>query len=1023
MNTLLIVQISDIHFLENDFSVSKRALEIAASLQTHLARASKVLVAITGDIAQSGKASQFEVAEIFFKELVQDLNKRHGEIPFVVAVPGNHDADFDSPGKKIRSIILERLRNDSIDIISSEELEVCVSVFEAYNSFAENVQNLVPTAISPIWNKFSLEMPTRKVTIHCVNNAWSCEKDTDPGSLTFPTQMHLSCIDSEEDSLSILLMHHPAHWVSSRQYREFRRFSRQCATIVFTGHEHLANTGLNTDKESGSTLYIEGAALQEHYAKDRSGFTTTLIDLDDDKIETNEFKWNGSIYYCDEEAFIQPLPLKQENIGLNQSWTSFLSDIGSNIAHPAKSKLDLADIYVHPELETSTEDDELAIESSNKLFRNISSDLDSYLIKGEQSSGKTALIKRLFSAAIDAGIFPLYINASKLGSSSNKEIQKAIDRAIQNQYSDQQILLVRQAYPEKKILLIDNIDRYVFPDKYLPSVLKYLSKQFGRIIATADTSFDLKEALLSSEFNEFKTFKQYKISEFGFRLRFELVKKWFGVLESLAPNEQQIELADKIISRVVSRGLVPSYPLYILVILQSIEVGRDGELENSALGYYYEYMILSALENRIRQEHIHEVLNYCSHFAWFMHRNSKDRLSEQQFRMFHGSFESKFDLQINLEDRKSVLLDAGLISQSDQDFGFKYPYSYYFFLGRYLSRSLNEMETKDFVLDCCENLHVRDKGNAMLFLAHHSNDSYVFDCLKKSVDSKFSSFASLKFDQDTKKLDELVERAPIMVLNDSTRLQERERAQEENQRIDNRLDNVSNRQSTTNESEQAQVLDLLAEINGLMKGIEILGTAIKTNFGSINSTSKQALIGSVFEGGLRGLRVFVEAFSEMPDYLLAEVSSVVSEDFSDSADREKAIKVHVFSVIGRFSFWFIQKVGASIGSKSMVPALNRYVSANDTIANNLVAMSSMLETPGRIPFEELRNINDRVSKAAFAQSVLKLIVLTRMHMYRTAEAEKQQVCQELGIHMSTQRAIAYRTKDTKKLDPHHGRST
>ena len=255
-----------------------------------------------------------------------------------------------------------------------------------------------------------------------------------------------------------------------------------------------------------------------------------------------------------------------------------------------------------------------------------------------------------------------------------------------------------------------------------------------------------------------------------------------------------------------------------------------------------------------------------------------------------------------------------------------------------------------------------------------------------------------------------------MVLNDVRRAQDRLESQEEHQRIDNSFDDVSNSDRSLSEDDQKEVLNLLSEINGLMKGIEILGTAIKTNFGSIDAASKQELIGSVFEGGLRGLRVFVEAFSELPDYVLAQVSSVVIDDDLTNDDREKAIKVHVFSIIGRFSFWFIQKVGASVGSASMAPALNRYVEANNTIANNLVAMSSMLETPGRIPFDELRSINKRVSKAAFAQSVLKLIVLTRMHMYRTSESEKQQVCEELEIRMSTQRAIAYRTKDTRKVD-------
>jgi hypothetical protein len=510
---------------------------------------------------------------------------------------------------------------------------------------------------------------------------------------------------------------------------------------------------------------------------------------------------------------------------------------------------------------------------------------------------------------------------------------------------------------------------------------------------------------------------QLRLLEFGFKLRFELVSKWFGLDDTKQNPEQEAELADKIISRVVGRGLVPSLPIYVLILLQSIEVGRAGELENSALGHYYEYMILQALEPRVRQDHVHEILNYCSQFAWFLHSTKKVRVSDKELRNFHAAFEKRFDLEITFDERKFMLLETNLFLELGNNIGFRYPYSYFFFLGRYLAKSLKDQETLLFIRRCCENLHVRDHGNAMLFLAHHSNDQFVFEALREAVDSRFSEIAPLQFQQDTEALDKMVDQAPVVAFSQGKRNELREKVQTEDLRIEQTFDKAANGElNAQSESvEEQAVIELLAEVNGLIKGIELLGMALKANFGSIDSDSKQKLLDSMFKGGLRGLRVFVEAFTEVPDHIIAELGAALDDlGSASSADRDRAMKIRIFQVIGRYSFWFIQRIGSSVGSKSMAPAIKRYVENNDTISNQLVGMASTLEMPDRIPIQDLRNLHGRVSKQAFAQSVLRMIVLTRIYMYKTLETEKQQVFQEMNIKVSTQHAIDYSTRKSKR---------
>lgn len=1012
----LLIQLSDIHFMEPGDAVLKRSAQIAAAVQPLLPLASRVILIVTGDIAQSGKAAEYELAKVFIRAIVTDIASRHGQAPEIITVPGNHDADFDSPRARVRTRVLKQLKAESDSSIELADVEECVSIFDAYDAFAKDIETSTAIAHSPIWRTFSVNVGENSLQVHCVNNAWSCEIRTEPGSLGFPTKIHQTCADVN-GVLRILVMHHPAHWIASRQYREFRRFTRECAEICFTGHEHESNAGANRDSETGLTLFVEGAVLQDRGNPAVSGFIASLIDFHANTLESTEFNWNGAVYGSVGEPFIQALPTKASVVNLKRDWLDFITDLGSNVSHQARERVDLADLYVYPELEQQNDNENPIIISSQELSKELAADTSSTLIKGDQSSGKTALLKRMYTDALERGIYPIYVNGARLKNSSTRDIQRLIERCAEEQYAAESVDRVLQAKPQMRVLLLDNLDRYEFPDRYMSSVLDHLDKQFLKIIATVDSAFDLKEALLTADLSSLRSFVQLRLLDFSFRLRFELVSKWFWLDDKKQRPEQEAELADKVISRVVGRGLVPSFPLYVLILLQSIEVGRAGELENSALGHYYEYMILQALEPRVRQDHVHEILNYCSQFAWFLYSVKKERVSDKELRGFHDAFEKMFDLEIKFDARKRMLLDTNLFLELGDDIGFRYPYSYFFFLGRYLAKSLQSQETLTFIRRCCENLHVRENGNAMLFLAHHSNDQFVFDVLREAVDSRFAEIAPLQFQQDTESLDKMVDQAPVVVFNEGKRKDGREKAQIEDQRIEQTFDEAANGESSSQSAsaEEQAVIKLLAEVNGLIKGIELLGMALKANFGSIDTDSKQKLIDSLFKGGLRGLRVFVEAFSAVPDHIIAELGAALDDlGSANPADRERAVKIRIFQVVGRFSFWFIQRIGSAVGSKSMAPAIKRYVDNNDTISNRLVAMTSMLETPDRIPLQDLRELNERVSKQAFAQSVLRLIVLTRIYMYKTAEAEKQQVFQEMDIRVSTQHAIDYTTRKAKR---------
>src|SRR5206468_10138158 len=91
-----ILHISDIHFqAARTNPVMGRPEAIVAALRSADPLLDGCIVAVTGDIAFSGKDEEYALANQFFKELRTSLERVPG-FKFVRSflVPGNHDCDF-----------------------------------------------------------------------------------------------------------------------------------------------------------------------------------------------------------------------------------------------------------------------------------------------------------------------------------------------------------------------------------------------------------------------------------------------------------------------------------------------------------------------------------------------------------------------------------------------------------------------------------------------------------------------------------------------------------------------------------------------------------------------------------------------------------------------------------------------------------------------------------------------------------------------------------------------------------------
>ncbi|MEX5452602.1 metallophosphoesterase, partial [Stutzerimonas stutzeri] len=91
----ILLHLSDIHIRSDKDKILQYSNAISATLNKYLDKSSTLFIIVSGDIAFSGKKSQYSAAEKFLNEIKRNIYDEYAiEIEFIIA-PGNHDCDFE----------------------------------------------------------------------------------------------------------------------------------------------------------------------------------------------------------------------------------------------------------------------------------------------------------------------------------------------------------------------------------------------------------------------------------------------------------------------------------------------------------------------------------------------------------------------------------------------------------------------------------------------------------------------------------------------------------------------------------------------------------------------------------------------------------------------------------------------------------------------------------------------------------------------------------------------------------------
>lgn len=1016
--TAVILHLSDIHIRTPRDPILKRGSSIAAATFASLPAASHVFIVCTGDVAYSGDVEQYSLAKEFFYSIEGCIrNETDCPIDFIF-VPGNHDCSFDKDNSA-RKILVGNMEKSDVPEVDESVIDICTSIQSDFFSFRDSIEKNKSVVDDKLWRESSYEVEGKIISFECFNISWVSKIREDIGRLYFPVERYSSrCF--EHADVRLVLMHHPLNWFSQSVYRPFRGFVRKLANIVITGHEHEGCVGINTDTETDDSAYIEGCVLQSDSSNlTDSSFNVAVIDISHGQFAATRYEWDGSMYVEKEEGSwsdYRDLPAKRTNpFSLLPEFQEILDDPGAFFKHPARVNVSLTDIYVYPDLRKigNGEDRRREFLSSRRLLAPEVT-ADGVMIEGDEKAGCTSLLYQLYRQYHERGFAPLYLAGKDIKRVGDKDVDRLIMRAVETQYGADRVESFMQLSRSNKLLLLDDFDHSPMrAGDARADLLACLRKRFGHLVVTVGDMFEMREMLDGDATRALIALSHYKIQPFGHVLRGELISRWFSLGNDGTVDEAaaiaRLDQAEKRMNAVMQKSVIPAIPLYLLTLLQSMDAGRSGDFKESALGYYYQYLLTEAFQaSGVKPDKLTEHFQYAAYLAWEFHQQEKRELTESDLRSFNDRF-SRFWHTVDFSPRIQVLLDARILCKAGGDFSFRYPYIYYYLKGQYLSENLGDQNIRSYIGHCCRHLYVREHANTVLFLAHHTNDDFVLKSIADALHNLFRDKSPVRFDGDTLAVNNLIEEAPKLTYSGERPEEHRVRRNEIQDQLDDGDDGL------LESEEESQDLSLIAQMMMLFKTTEILGQVLKNQYSKIQRARKSELLEDLFNGPLRAIKDFYSFFESHPDAFIAEIDAALQrKNKSQDRDARKLYaKKIVASLIHLVTFSFVLRAAQNASAESIQEDVRAVVDKSGTPAFKMIELGILLDSPRSIPKTILKKLYRELKSDMVASRVIQMLVLNRLYMFRTTEQDMQWISQELGIDLAAQHAITYQEKKAR----------
>ncbi|MDR3002519.1 MAG: DUF4062 domain-containing protein [Fibromonadaceae bacterium] len=705
---------------------------------------------------------------------------------------------------------------------------------------------------------------------------------------------------------------------------------------------------------------------------------------------------------------------------IKENFKEFLNDIEARFAHSKVDNLCLENIYIAPDLKELNSDKKSAttkVENLDELTDTIGAKGTKFVLIGNDSIGKSASCKYLFQKYFELGFYPILINGIDVGANIRPEtLQKLIEKKITEQYEIS--FQISEVDNTRIVVIIDDFHKTTKgKSKYWPALMNNLESIFTHIIITGNTTMPIDNL---NKQDPFKNFKLYTILEFGPKFRYDLVNKWntIGIdirfedhNEILRKNDAYIAL----IKSIIGKNYIPSYPFYLLSILQVLESGNVQNPNYSIHGFYYEVLINECFSKTIKdRKDISLYYNYLTQFCFFLFEQGVKDVSLEEFDAFHKKYCENHDLSY----RKEVILetfDSAKLLYVNNRVYVKEKYVYYFFVAKYIANEIaNKQEIKELVTKMCLRVFRDEYASIIMFVTHLSKDNFIITKLIEIAESLFPEAKVTQLQDDIKGINEFVEKIPQQVLeivNVNEQRDEELREEEEREKLEKELEKEKGDYDNFSLDDDISTIDFFAQITRALKTIDILGQVVKKHWGELNGEQKLNLVTTTYNVGLKTLDSYLQLLQRNSKDIVEHISRLIKEKhFKDKHSlkirAEEESRGFIFRLCFMVSFGITKRISNAIGYDKLKNSFSKALEAQPYNSVKLIDLAVKLSYSNiATNIELIENYNDEMEKNRLSMLVLQNLVIDHMYMFETDYRTKDKICTTLGISVQKQLII------------------
>lgn len=1020
---LLVVHLSDVHFRVGcDNVVTYRASALATAAHNSMPDADNALFVVSGDIAHAGKPEEYALAATFLQEVITTYRARNSAVPepSVVLVPGNHDCKLDED-QTARDTILNNLQRADIDKPS-----VFSAIAHPQRHFFEFAESGLESPVKypeRVAATHRCQFGDAALDILCLNTALCTRLNERPGTLHLaPLSSGGSLLTAAPPSLTLIVAHHPPHWLTPESYHDLRALVIDRQAFLLTGHEHQPMLWA-AGSEGRLSQLIEGGVLQDFASKENSSFHTLAVDTTVHEIRHTSYRWDKTIYVGSGSTLVawaqSTMPSTAVKLTLKESHHAFLEDLEHVITHPRREHLKLSDVFVLPDLRSrpdafSKSKERSIVKASHVFDALLSTQLS--LIQGRPRAGKTSLAKRCFYHLWTGGSLPLFVRGDRLRSTSVTKLRSAIEAAIVNNYKVNHADEYLNA-GHRLVLIIDDLSSNSFSPKDQDIVLGFLRTMFSNIIVFDRRSFELEDLVRGgSTLATLKDITQYDLISLGNAACGAIIERW--VLLGTTPAEDEGELhaevveTTKLVDLLLGRDLVPRTPFYVLSLLSALRDARQPTADLGSLGYLYDLLVRTSLAKAAKSPELMSTLDqFLADLAHSMYTSGRTWLTRDDFAARCDEYASRYLIEFDRRTSEQILTQALILRFEADHVIFRYHYLYYFFVAKYFSQRLSSPEVQSEVRRLSTQMDRSAQSNILAFMCHCTSDPLIVESVVKSADDRFAGSPEVDLERDTLFLNELAKEPPSLTLgpndpqtNRRTLLATQD-SDDERSRLQDSSENNSDVQRVNLETEPApgetRVSAFNREIAAAFKTVEVVGQILR-NHPTIDGVNKVRLVKACTSMMRRMMSSLLSEMSESAPSFIAEVQKALiakKPTLDPGTARMMASQILEVSVEA-ITIGMLESYADDLGIANLSLVFRRVKAEVPDGTMRVFGWAVQLQNPRRFPETETDDVFKIYAENTFMRGCIRALVFIYYYYYGSVDRDqRQRVCGKFGINV------------------------